>query len=101
MHRCCAHVTKKHMRWTFLSMSPVKQANRNETRHCLQLNFAEDNRHANALRVCEALFSEDVLPGDAKLMAPSDFYAAIASGPSRTRPTARDEEVALLPFLAA
>ncbi|MBW7961413.1 hypothetical protein [Bradyrhizobium sp. BR 10261] len=84
-----------------LGMSPVKQASRNETRRCFQLNFAEDNRLANALRVCEAIFSEDVLPCHAELMAPSDFYAAIASGPSRTRPTAKDEELTLLPFLAA
>ncbi|WP_163152360.1 hypothetical protein [Bradyrhizobium uaiense] len=49
-----------------------------------QLNPSEDNRLANALRACEEIFNEDVLPGDAELMAPSDFYAAMAPGPSRT-----------------
>ena len=79
----------------------VEETRLNETRRVSELNLAEDNRLANALRISEEVFNADVLPRDAELMAPSDFYAAIASGPSRTRPTLRDEEVRLFPYLAA
>ncbi len=82
-------------------MSPVRRANRNETMRRFQLTPSEDNRLANALRACEEIFNEDVLPGDAELMAPSDFYAAMAPGPSRTWSTAHGDEARLFPYLAA
>ncbi|MDA9430223.1 hypothetical protein [Bradyrhizobium sp. CCBAU 51627] len=66
-----------------------------------QLDLAEDNGLANALRIRDELFSSDVLPADAKLMAPSDFYAATALRPSRTRPTAGAERARRFPYLAA
>ena len=56
---------------------------------------------AGALGLAEAPFSEDVLPCDAELMAPADFYAALASGPRRTRTTATAERIRFFPCLAA
>jgi len=73
----------------------------NATKRRFELNLAEDDDLASAMRVCEETFNADVLPRDVELMAPSDFYAAIASGPSRTRPTTRGEGARLLPYLAA
>ncbi|MBR1133065.1 hypothetical protein [Bradyrhizobium iriomotense] len=71
------------------------------TKRSFRLNPAEDDGLANALRVCEETFNADALPQGIELMAPCDFYAAIAFGRSRTRPRARDEGVRLFPYLAA
>jgi hypothetical protein len=66
------------------------------------LDLAEDNGPANALRMLEETFNADVLPRDAELMAPSDFYAAISSGPSRGRKqTSDDDRARPFPYLAA
>ncbi|MGY3235053.1 MULTISPECIES: hypothetical protein [unclassified Bradyrhizobium] len=72
-----------------------------ESKHFLQLDLAADGGLAGALGLAEAAFSEDVLPCDAELMAPADFYAALASGPRRTRTTATAERSTLFPCLAA
>jgi|GEM_PF-3679407 len=82
-------------------MSSRKEATQIKTNRPFQLDLAEDDHLANALRMSEAVFNEDVLPRDAELMAPSDFYAAIASRPSHTSPTTRDERLRLFPHLAA
>ena len=62
-------------------MSSLKEATRIKTNCPFQLDLAEDNGLANALRTREETVNADLLPRDAELMAPSDFYAAIASGP--------------------
>jgi len=72
-----------------------------ESKHCLQLDLADDRDLAGALRLAEAAFNEDVLPRDAELMAPADFYTALASAPQRTRTTTRPERTGALPYLAA
>ncbi|OPY97827.1 hypothetical protein A5906_36875 [Bradyrhizobium sacchari] len=71
------------------------------TKRRFQLNPAEDNHLSKTLRVCEEIFNADVLPCDAELMAPSDLYAAITSGPSRTLPTTESEGARPFPYLAA
>ncbi|MGY4625500.1 hypothetical protein [Bradyrhizobium sp. USDA 4486] len=82
-------------------MSSLKEATRFKTNRPFRLDLAEDNGLTNALHIREATFNEDVLPRDAELMAPSDFYAAIASDPSPPRPTTRAEGARLFPYLAA
>ncbi|WFU74908.1 hypothetical protein [Bradyrhizobium sp. CB2312] len=82
-------------------MSSLKDANRDETGRAFQLDPTGENELANALRVREETFSSDVLPHDAELIAPSDFYAPIVSGPPRTRPTTKADRAALFPYLAA
>lgn len=44
------------------------------------LDLARDENLANALRRCEDAFNEDVLPLDAKLSEPREFYAAVEMG---------------------
>ena len=82
-------------------MSSLNEATRINTNCPFQLDLAEDSGLANALRTREETFNADVLPRDAELMAPSDFYAAIASDPSPSRPTTRGEGARLFPYLAA
>ena len=83
-------------------MSSLEKANRsNLTRHRFQLDLAEDIGLVDALRRAEESFSSDVLPRDAELMAPRDFYAALASRPQRIRPTTGAERARLFPYLAA
>ncbi|MGY3609787.1 hypothetical protein [Bradyrhizobium sp. Leo121] len=69
-------------------MAVVEETRLKETRRVSELNLEEDNRLVNALRMGEEVFNADVPPPDAELRAPSDFYAAIASGPPRTRSNA-------------
>ncbi|WP_426419693.1 hypothetical protein [Bradyrhizobium genosp. A] len=44
------------------------------------LDLARDENLANALRRCEDAFNEDVLPLDARLREPREFYAAVDMG---------------------
>jgi len=66
-------------------MSSLKEAARFKTSRPFQLDLADGNSQANALRRREETFNADVMPSNAELMAPSDFYAPIAIGPSRGR----------------
>ncbi len=43
------------------------------------LNLAADANLSKPLRGCEDAFNEDVLPSDAVLKAPREFYAALVS----------------------
>jgi hypothetical protein len=68
------------------------------TKRRFQLNPAEDHHLAEALRLCEEIFNADVLPCDAEPKGPSDLYAAIAFGPSRTLPSTESEGPRLFPI---
>ncbi|SFP56036.1 hypothetical protein SAMN05216330_108134 [Bradyrhizobium sp. Ghvi] len=82
-------------------MSSLKESSTFHQTRCFQLNLAEDNGLRDALRVCEVTYNADVLPRDTELMAPSDFYAAMCFGASRTRPRTGTERARLFPYLAA
>ena len=82
-------------------MSSLEKANRsNLAESRFQLDLANDIGLVGALRRGEESFNSDVLPRDAELMAPRDVYAALASGPPRTRPTTRGERASRFPYLA-
>ncbi|WP_439370299.1 hypothetical protein ACRQ5Q_35715 [Bradyrhizobium sp. PMVTL-01] len=83
-------------------MTSLKEAARCETSRPLQLDLAEHNSLANALRRREETFNADVMPSNAELIAPSDFYATIAFGPSRGRTQTTEGQMArLFPYPAA
>jgi hypothetical protein len=83
-------------------MSSLKEAARFRTNRPLQLDLAEDNSLANALRRREETFNADVLPSNAELMAPTDFYATLAFGQSRgLKQTTEGQMARPFPYLAA
>jgi hypothetical protein len=83
-------------------MSSHKEAGRfGATERRFQLHLPKDIGLATALRIREESFSADVLPRGAALVAPSDFYAAIAFRPTAARPGTEAERARLFPDLAA
>ncbi|WP_315784197.1 hypothetical protein [Bradyrhizobium sp. SZCCHNPS1003] len=56
-----------------------RRSPRDAARSGFPLNLAADANLSNALRGCEDAFNEDVLPSDAELKAPREFYTAIVS----------------------
>lgn len=60
------------------------------------LDLGGDENLADALRQCEDRFNEDVLPLDARLREPREFYAARdVSCPPRSRKQAKSRQAAL------
>jgi hypothetical protein len=70
-------------------MSSLKEAAKFKSSRPFRLDLAEGNSQANALRRREETFNADVMPSNAEPMAPSDFYATTAFGPSRGREQSR------------
>jgi hypothetical protein len=59
------------------------------------LDLGGDENLADALRRCEDTFNEDVLPLDARLREPREFYSALDMGcPPRSRKQARSKQAA-------
>lgn len=59
------------------------------------LDLAGDENLADALRRCEDTFNEDVLPLDAKVSEPREFYPAPDMGcPPRSRKQAKSKQAA-------
>ncbi|MBH5400656.1 hypothetical protein HZZ13_23080 [Bradyrhizobium sp. CNPSo 4010] len=86
---------------TFMMHSRKETSRFTTAKRCSQLSLAKDSELAAALRLHEATFSADVLPCDVEPVAPKDFYAAMASGLSRTPATPRGEGPRQFPYLAA
>lgn len=60
------------------------------------LDLGGDENLADALRRCEDTFNEDVLPPDARLREPREFYSALDMGcPPRNRKQAKSKQAAL------
>ncbi|WP_027535269.1 hypothetical protein [Bradyrhizobium sp. WSM3983] len=56
------------------------------------LDLGGDENLADALRRCEDTFNEDVLPLDARLQEPREFYSALDMGcPPRSRKQAKSK----------
>ncbi len=85
----------------FIIQSLEETSRSSTAKRPLRLSLAHDNGLATVLRSIEATFNADVLPPDVELMAPNEFYAAIASGSSRTRPRPEDGRTTQLSYLAA